>query len=181
MTGKLLVLISLFLLALAPAASHADDSWIKSGTDGKPKVQLYFFWSATCPHCLEARPFVESIPAARPWVTLHSLELTRHPEHARQYEQMATQLGQDSAYVPALLFCGEMHVGWGDAKTTGAEMLRRLDACHASILSGSVIPLPTLATEKLSLPILGEVNPENFSLPLLTVAIAGLDAFNPCD
>ena len=180
MTGKLLVLISLFLLALAPAASHADDSWIKSDTDGKPKVQLYFFWSLTCPHCLEVRPFVESIPAARPWVTLHSLELTRHPEHARQYEQMATQLGQDFAYVPALLFCGEMHVGWGDAKTTGTEMLRRLDACHADALSGSVVPLPNLATEKLSLPILGEVNLEHFSLPLLTVAIAGLDAFNPC-
>jgi hypothetical protein len=66
----------LFLLALSPAASHADDPWIKSGADGKPQVQLYFFWSLTCPHCTEAHPYIAAIPQARPWVKLHELELT---------------------------------------------------------------------------------------------------------
>jgi hypothetical protein len=66
----------LFLLALSPAASHADDPWIKSGADGKPQVQLYFFWSLTCPHCTEAHPYIAAIPQERPWVKLHELELT---------------------------------------------------------------------------------------------------------
>ena len=183
MTGngsRLRAMIVLLLLWTAPFAARSDELWVKSGPEGQPQVQLYFFWSLTCPHCLEARPFVEAIPAARPWVTLHSLELTHHPEHARQYQEMAAQQNQEAVSVPALLFCGEMHLGWDKAETTGAEMLRRLDACHAGALAGNVAPIPSLAVEKFSLPLLGEVDPRHISLPLMTIAIAGMDAFNPC-
>ncbi len=166
-------LLAAFVLALSwmmPLAAQAED---------RPPVQLYFFWSVTCPHCLEAQPFVEAIPATRPWVSLHSLEVTRHPEHAQQYQMMAAQLGQNAVSVPALLFCGEMHVGWDDAQTTGADMLRRLDACREDTLAGNA-PTPGTAAERLSVPVLGDIEQWHFSLPLLTVAIAGLDAFNPC-
>jgi len=71
-----------------------------------------------------------------------------------------------------------MHVGWDKDETTGAEIAWRLDECHARLLAGSVVA--RLSGGKLSVPILGEVDPQSFSLPLLTVAIAGLDAFNPC-
>jgi hypothetical protein len=176
--SRLLAMFVLALLWLMPAAAQSDDLWVKPGPDGQPQLQLYFYWATTCPHCQEARPFVEAIPSTRPWVALHSLELTGHPEHARQYQTMAAQLGQDAASVPALLFCGEMQVGWDKAETTGAEIAWRLDECHARILAGNVVA--SLSAGKISVPVLGEVDPQRFSLPLLTVAIAGLDAFNPC-
>jgi len=170
-----------WMLSFTAQSAQSDKLWLKPGPDGRMHVQLYFFWSANCPHCLEARPFVEAAPLSRPWLTLHSLELTRHPEHARQYEKMAVQLGQEATSVPALMFCGEMHVGWHSAETTGAEMMRRLDACHAGALAGNVVfASKNMMAEKISVPILGEVDPQHFSLPLLTVAIAALDAFNPC-
>ncbi|MDP3482853.1 MAG: hypothetical protein Q8S05_06035 [Sulfuricella sp.] len=175
---RLLAVIALTLLWMMPVAAQSDDLWVKPGPDGQPQLQLYFYWTTACPHCQEARPFVEALPATRPWVALHSMELTRNPEYARQYQTMAAQLGQDAASVPALLFCGEMHVGWDKAETTGAEIVWRLDECHARLLAGSVVA--GLSAGKLSVPILGEVDPQHFSLPLLTVAIAGLDAFNPC-
>jgi len=175
---RLLALFVLALLWVMPVAAQSDDLWVQPGPDGQPQLQLYFYWTNTCPHCQAARPFVEAIPATRPWVALHSLELNGHPGHARQYQTMAAQLGQESASVPALLFCGEMHVGWDKDETTGAEIAWRLDECHARLLAGSVVA--RLSGGKLSVPILGEVDPQSFSLPLLTVAIAGLDAFNPC-
>lgn len=175
---RLLAMLALALLWMMPVAAQSDDLWVKPGPDGQPQLQLYYFWTTTCPHCQEARPFVEAIPAIRPWVALHSMELNGHPEHARQYQTMAAQLGQEAVSVPALLFCGEMHVGWDKAETTGAEIAWRLDECHARLLAGSVVA--GLSAGKLSVPILGEVDPQHFSLPLLTVAIAGLDAFNPC-
>lgn len=175
---RLLAILALALLWMMPFAAQSDDLWVKPGPDGQPQLQLYFFWTTACPHCQEARPFVEAIPATRPWVALHSMVLNGYPEHARQYQTMAAQLGQDAASVPALLFCGEMHVGWDGAETTGAEIAWRLDECHARLLAGSVVA--GLSAGKLSVPILGEVDPQHFSLPLLTVAIAGLDAFNPC-
>lgn len=175
---RLLSLVALLLFSMLPLPAQSDAPWVQPGHDGRMHVQLYFYWSETCPHCLEARPFVEAIPAARPWVTLHSLELTRHPENVRQYHAMAAQLGKEAVSVPALLFCGELHLGWDSVETTGKEIAHRLDACHARMLSGSTAASPS--TDKLMLPILGEIDPQHFSLPLLTIAIAALDAFNPC-
>ena len=62
MVKKLFSLIAACLLALYTVVSQAEETWIKSGTDGQPQVQLYFFWSLTCPHCTEAHPYIEAIP-----------------------------------------------------------------------------------------------------------------------
>lgn len=171
-------LLAMILLWVLSAPAQPDELWVKPGADGQPQIQLYFFWSATCPHCLEARPFVEAIPTSRAWVAVHSLELTRHPGVARQYEAMAEQLGQQALSVPALLFCGEMQVGWSGAGTTGVEIMRRIDACQARIRAGGSAASP--ATDELVVPFFGRVDMQRVSLPLLTVVIAGLDAFNPC-
>ncbi|OGS94751.1 MAG: hypothetical protein A3G79_02350 [Gallionellales bacterium RIFCSPLOWO2_12_FULL_57_18] len=179
MTGKLLTLITLFLLALSPAASHAGDPWVKPGTDGKPEVQLYFFWSLTCPHCTEAHPYIAAIPQARPWVKLHALELNRSAENVRLYQIMAKQLGEKAVSVPALLFCGEMHVGWADDATTGAMIRQRLDDCRARAM-GEPSATSTPLRETIQLPLLGAIDPSSLSLPALTLVLAGLDAFNPC-
>lgn len=183
MTGKLLFFAAACLLALFPAAGRADDAWLKAGANGQPEVQLYFFWSLTCPHCAEAHPYIEALPEARPWVKLHSLELSRHPENVRQYQAMAQQLGEDAASVPALLFCGEMHVGWEDDKTTGARIRQRLDDCRARAQGGEWRggkAAQASPAESIRLPLIGAVDPESLSLPALTLVLAGLDAFNPC-
>ncbi len=123
MTGKFLAVIVACLLALTSLASHAEDAWVKFGADGQPQVQLYFFWSMSCPHCTAAHPYIEVIPQARSWVELHALELSRSPDNVRLYEAMARQLGRRAMSVPALLFCGEMYVGWDSDATTGAMVL----------------------------------------------------------
>jgi len=178
MIGKPLFFVIVCLIALFSHAGHADDIWLKPGANGQPEVQLYFFWSLTCPHCTEAHPYIEALPEARPWVKLHSLELSRHPENVRQYQSMARQLGEDAASVPALLFCGEMHVGWDDDETTGARIRQRLDDCRARALGGKAVQVTP--TESIRLPLIGAVDPASLSLPALTLVLAGLDAFNPC-
>lgn len=175
-----LVLLCLTLLA-APAA-RAEDPWIVTGADGAPQVQLYFFWSLSCPHCTAAHPYIEAIPQARPWVRLHALELTRHPQNVARYDRMARDLGEVAASVPAWLFCGEMHVGWGDDATTGAMLRQRLDECRARAAEGAMVKAPATAPPPatIDLPLLGALDPARLSLPVLTLVLAGLDAFNPC-
>ncbi|MCR4303384.1 MAG: hypothetical protein NUV63_04030, partial [Gallionella sp.] len=165
------------LFAMLPLAGHADDTWILPGADGQPEVQLYFFWSLTCPHCTDAHPYIEAIPKARPWVRLHALELSRDAENVRLYRNMARQLGEKGASVPAWLFCGEMHVGWESDETTGAMLRRRLDACRARALGGQTPE--TRPEESIRLLLLGSVDAASLSLPALTLILAGLDAFNP--
>jgi hypothetical protein len=48
-----------------------------------------------------------------------------------RYETLAHALGEQAAAVPALIFCGEMHVGWGGDEVTGADPPARLDDCRA--------------------------------------------------
>ncbi|MDP2133445.1 MAG: hypothetical protein Q8J99_07550, partial [Sulfuritalea sp.] len=177
------ILVLLCLTLLAPLTARADDAWIVTGAEGQPQVQLYFFWSLSCPHCTVAHPYIEAIPQARPWVKLHALELSRHPENVRRYEAMARGLGEDAASVPAVLFCGEMHVGWGDDATTGAVIRQRLDACRARAGAGVIGKVPTRAQPPpatIDLPLIGALDPASLSLPALTLVLAGLDAFNPC-
>ena len=180
MTGKFLAVIVACLLALTSIASHAEDAWVKSGADGQPQVQLYFFWSMSCPHCTAAHPYIEVIPQARPWVELHALELSRSPDNVRLYEAMARQLGRRAMSVPALLFCGEMYVGWDSDATTGAMVRQRLDDCRARAMAGQPLVLKSPPGEAIQLPLLGTIDPASLSLPALIIVLAGLDAFNPC-
>jgi hypothetical protein len=174
--GFLLLLFGLFLW-MQP--TRAAPPWTSVGPGDEAAVELYFFWSAKCPHCLEARPHVLLLPESRPWLKLHDLELTEHPENVRTYLVMADLVGQEINSVPAFMFCGEIHVGWESQHTTGTFLAERLEQCHERVLIGqnaeSVVPSTTLEA-----PLLGKVDARQLSLPVFTLIIAGLDAFNPC-
>lgn len=175
------LLVLLCLVGWASAAAAEDDAWIRPDAAGAPQVQFYFFWSLTCPHCQEARPHIEALAQQLPWLQLHSLELTREPGNLREFLRL-TRLMRQEAGVPAFVFCGEMRVGWVSAQTTGAELERALTACHQRVLAGGpAAPLgATAEAERIRVPGLGDVDAARFSLPVLTLLLAGLDAFNPC-
>ena len=163
-------------------AAFAQDPWIETDADGNVRVHLYFFWSLTCPHCLEAHPFIEAIPGERPWVIVHSLEVSRQRDNARRFIALAESLGQKAEAVPTLIACGAMETGWDDAASTGAALLRRLDECRTRAQKG-VASIPAPATPepvKVRVPLFGELDADRWSLPAFTLALAGLDAFNPC-
>lgn len=172
-----MLLLVLLACAAGPQAVQATQAtWVDQGPDGQPRVHLYFFWSASCPHCQEARPFVEAIPQNRPWVELHSLEVSRHRENAIRFAELSAAVGQQPQGVPTLILCGQMEVGWQDAASSGARLLAALDACRR----GELAPAGAAAPPPLTLPLFGALAPEQLSLPLFTLILAGLDAFNPC-
>jgi hypothetical protein len=170
------------LLALCmswPVQAALPYAWTTPSVEGPPQVHLYFFWSMRCPHCLEAQPQVEALAASHPWVVLHSLELTQHRENAERYMAMAADLGQQARSVPGFLFCGQMRVGW-DGDVTGADLLRALEACRANPDLSAKDWAGQSPDTTLHLPLIGTLEATSLSLPVLTVLIAGMDAFNPC-
>jgi len=162
------------LLCFAPPASAADIEWTSPNGDDGPRVHLYLFWSAACPHCLEARPQIQALARDRPWIALHDLELTGSDDNVRRYVAMAATLGEDARAVPALFYCGQMEVGWSREPEHLARLIQALEHCRR----GNTATPPPAALPRL--PGLGSVDVARLSLPLLTVLIAGLDAFNPC-
>ena len=167
-----LLLLGLFLAFLAQARTP----WMDTGAQGETRVHLYFFWSQGCPHCLEAHPFIDAIPKERPWVVLHALEVSRSRENAQRFEALAQAIGQEAKGVPTFIYCGTMAVGWSGAELSGTQLLNGLDACRRS---GGSMTSPG-AERAIRLPGFGEIDPGAMSLPVLTVIIASLDAFNPC-
>lgn len=170
------------MLALWPSASHAQEPtvWVEADVAGQPQVHLYFFWSARCPHCLEARPFIETLAEQHAWIKLHSLEISGSRDNLRRYVDMAAGLGQEARSVPAMIYCGHMQVGWGTARTSGADLLAQLTACREQAARGQLLPALAPGATTLQLPLLGALDAASLSLPVLTVLIAGMDAFNPC-
>jgi hypothetical protein len=173
--------IAALLLLLAAGAARAEEAWVVSGTDGRPQVQLYFFWSLTCPHCTAAHPHIAALPQERPWLSLHELEVSGNVDNARRFAAVVAQMGaQEQAGVPAFLFCGELHFGWDSPDGMGALIEERLDACHERVLAGGPAAAGPAPDARINVPLVGSVDAASLSLPALTLVLAGLDAFNPC-
>lgn len=161
MTRRLLLALLLALTTLTAIAETA--------------VDLHVFWSLRCPHCLKALPELRQMAAEHPWLHLHDYEITQSPANLQRFQDMALAHGETAQAVPTLFYCGHMEVGWPDAAVQQAELLARLEACR----QGTAAIPPTVETT-LNLPLLGEIRLADLSLPVLTILLAGLDAFNPC-
>lgn len=139
------------------------------------QVTLYYFWSRYCPHCKESKPFINQLAVTYPWLTLKSYDLVGSKVNKQRYLQMAEELQQAANSVPAFIFCNQMMVGYENAETTGKELEDKLLACHSKNND-----LLTKKQENFNIPGFGEMHYQDFSLPVFTLLIAALDAFNPC-
>ncbi|MBI4383994.1 MAG: thioredoxin family protein [Nitrospinae bacterium] len=160
------------------------EGWYAASPEEGTKIHLYFFWSGKCPHCLRAKPFVESLRSAYPWLAVHSLELGESRENAELYLKIASALGEKAKSVPAFLFCERLHAGYDDERNAGVFLKNQLLVCRQNLLanvsSGSGKPLPDAGKTPLVLPFMGQIDPSALSLPALPLIVAGMDAFNPC-
>lgn len=193
-----ILLAAALALSLGPATAHAAESaldgqsdvWYPQDDAGHTEVAFYFVFSETCGHCAKAKPFIADLEAKYDW-----LQITWVSTQDATQEQidtvmaLADEIEEDIAGVPTYLYCERMDVGFDSVDTTGADIEARLLACYAS-LDGTAAATdgetdtpavePTEDDDDLSVPVLGDIDADAVSLPLFTVAIAGLDAFNPC-
>jgi thiol-disulfide isomerase/thioredoxin len=196
----LLVLLLLNISVFAQPLRPFEPEWYSKDGQGQLQIHFYFFQSQTCPHCRQAKPFISQLETNYSWLKVHTYEVSTNLDNAKLYNEMAKSLGENSSSVPAFLFCEQMQVGYDDENGIGALLKRQLEACYEKQSNSSPLPneekknVDTVVTGQpltsppakdktvapLQIPWLGTVNTEQFSLPVLTLVIAGLDAFNPC-
>jgi len=197
-------------------SSDLDKDWYSYDSNGELKINLYFFWSETCPHCKEAHPFIDDIPKEQPMINIKSHMVT-NAGTMDILNKISNKTGVEANSVPYIAYCGKAFVGWGSTELTGKFLVNQLDSCYKKIKSGakqfqsnnvdniemtgcdistssedegfmSTCGDPTeysqgdISTQiqSVNVPFLGEVHPEEMSLPMLTIVLAGVDAFNPC-
>jgi hypothetical protein len=204
-TVIMMVLVLLGAATSVYGQSPADvPVWDQPDEAGNAQIRLYFFWSVHCPHCLEAHPFVSALAEQHPWLLVEEREVSNDRGNALLFQQVAGAVGEDARYVPAFVFCGQMITGYDQASTTGTQLAAALSACQVQTQArydarrvaadqpaaneqtqearsvAGVDATSEPEAEMATLPWLGAVSLESVSLPLLTVVVAGLDAFNPC-
>ncbi len=192
MIGSRLRVVTLILLtailgfatfdARAQAPQAKDTFWYKAETSEDVRVKLHFFWSETCPHCARALSFLEPLGRERPWLLIQSYEFTESPENRALFATLAAELGEEIRGVPTFFLCGRMVVGFDNAEGSGAALGAMADACRAFLQEELAVPpvAEETAPPVVDLPLLGRVDAGQMSLPVLTVILGGLDAFNPC-
>jgi len=178
-------LIALTVLISARALASNEPVWYGQDENHQTVIHLYFFWSEKCPHCQQALPDIVELDKQLPWLKLHSLELINHPENRQTFIEMASLLGSGAQSVPTFMFCGNSISGYENRRTTGQLLRTYLQACYR--FAGETNPDNTMVfmldpdeLTSIDIPVLGHVSLDDYSLPMMTVLIAGMDAFNPC-
>lgn len=182
-------LLTLFLLAAAlgaipsaQAQEEMENPWYRVGPQGEVEITLHFFYSETCPYCAEAQRFLPGLGLSRPWLKVESYEVSNSEENRALFADFATALDEEILGVPAFFVCGQMIVGFDEASGTGAMLASVADYCHELLLQDQpVSAAPAEAPRQdVAVPLLGNFDTAQLSLPVLTLVLGGIDAFNPC-
>jgi hypothetical protein len=180
----------------------ADSRWYSIDDNGVVHIRVYFFWSPTCPHCARAEPWIEDLGSSTPWLDLHAHQLVAdEPNNVDLAIALRDEIGAEwGGSVPAFMACETLDVGFDEPDTTGAVLEAKWAACQQDLQElvdataagrepamGPLAPSGTAETattetgaETVRVPLLGEIDTAAWSLPALTVVLAGFDAFNPC-
>jgi len=156
-------------------------------------VNVYFFWGDGCPHCAKEEVFLEFLKNKYPQIELHSYEVWKNSDNRQLLAELGKKLNINVSGVPFTVVGEEHFVGWYDEKSTGQAIE---DAVKCAIetgcrdVAGEVIAVDGQKKEqkkenaaipqKINVPMIGEIEIKNFSLPVLAVVIGALDGFNPC-
>jgi hypothetical protein len=133
--------------ALVPAARAADptpaptdgEPWWHLGPAGEVRIDLWFGYSTTCPHCAAAEPWLEDLAATYDWLDVHPLQVNGDtPEIQANREQLvaiADSIGEELSAVPIFLFGEQLDVGFGTPETTGVAIEAEIVAYHDEIVA----------------------------------------------
>jgi len=174
------VIVLLLSMALRPdnAAMAADYA----------RTRLYYFSAANCSHCQVMGPRLKALVARYPAVELVEYDIWRErPAIQLQIDLLATY-GETLVATPTVFLGDHLWIGVDDLSL--AEIERALESCLSRVCPDAMARLgghpqaarpPPPPTERpLQLPLLGTVEPEQVSLPLVTVVLGLLDSVNPC-
>lgn len=177
--SALLILVLAGLVGIFPAALAQE----------KP-VNVYFFYSKTCPHCAEEEVFLNKLEQQREDINILRFEVTQNRKNAVLLEDIGKRFQIDVSRVPITIVGDGYFGGWLNEETSGAGLIRliqdviennRPDA--VGIVVGTTqqpsLKMPALP-EKIKLPLVGEIRTKDISLSMLAIVIGGLDGFNPC-
>jgi len=173
--------------------------WSANSVQAQEEVFLTLFYGKTCPHCAKEKVFLKSLQEKYLFLKVREFEISKE---SALFEAVAKKLNKDSAAIPFTVIGEEVVIGYLNDETTG-EKIASIVLEHSKIGCYDVvndvmfeqglikdkkeIPNNSCVSDQeeketllVKLPLLGNIDANKISLPILTVAIAFVDGFNPC-
>jgi thiol-disulfide isomerase/thioredoxin len=169
--------------------NHTMDNRLNNTIENDGKVHIYFFWAEGCPHCHKEQIYLDELVSENNNYIVHSLETTKYPENRELLQKVGEKLGVTIGGVPFTVIGENYVVGFHSKETTGPLIEENIQCNIETQCKDVVADLVTPYTPKgskgtlpstISLPLFGEINTKDISLPVLTIMIAAIDGFNPC-
>jgi len=135
-------------------------------------IEINFFYSAICPHCAKEKEFLNDLKNRYPEVEIKEYEViynTENKDLLKQFQDKYNVPENERVYVPETFTPTKYFVGFND------QIASEIENCLKECLGKE-----TTVSQKIKIPILGEIDLSRTSLPILTVILGGLDGFNPC-
>ena len=160
-------------------------------------IKLYFFYGDGCPHCAKEEKFLQNLKTQIPQIELHNFEIYHNQDNADFLVMVGQELNLDVRGVPLLIVGDKTFIGFYNEKITGTQIRAEIEnylihGCAdvvAEIINNhqkkngeakKEICEQAELPDKIAIPMFGEVDIKNLSLPALTILIAAIDGFNPC-
>lgn len=196
-----LIMLGFFALAIiamvffnirqVSAANLAPTDVLDQNNQVMGKLPVYFFWGEGCPHCEAETIFLEKIKNSYPNIEFKKYEVFNNKENYNLFEKTLADKGEKIPGVPVTIIGEQMVVGFGNEKISGAKIKQALDIYvlknkihndgdSSEPINASPEQAESVTGEHINYPIIGKINLNNLSLPILTVVLGTLDGFNPC-
>ena len=173
---KLLATILFLALLLSLSPFLAQGALAQDTSSGE--VEINFFYSETCPHCEAEEEFLDKIEEDYPEVEINRYVYNENTNKVKSLFEKHNVSKEKLGAVPATFINDQFILGYGGEENTGVKIENAIEEELGSSNSGT--SSQATSSETVELPLIGELNTGNYSLPALTVIMGTMDGFNVC-
>ena len=159
--------------------------------NAEEKVKLYLFYNYDCPHCADEKVYLNQLDEEYDNLEIIKYEVKKDETNKELLSDFLKKQEWDINAVPITIIGTNYFVGYNDDIGTKIRCAINYysDTPHRDLVGeylGTSDVREDLIDEfdpnscKFTVPIIGEVNPKNISLPLVSIVIGLVDGFNPC-
>lgn len=162
-----------------------------SNVSAKENVKLYLFYNYDCPHCAEEKVYLSQLEEEYDNLEIIKYEVKQNEENRELLSNFLENKDWEVRGVPLTIIGTNYFVGYNDdiGNKIRCAVNYYSDNEHRNLIAEylgeeeikeDLVDNFDVNSCKFTIPIIGEINPKNISLPLVSMVIGLVDGFNPC-
>ena len=171
---KKLLIISFLLLSTAAQAVPVL---------AQAPAEISFFYSETCPHCHREALFLDELKLQYREDLVIDAYSVNNPDTREVLLSFAKKYGiEDELGLVPMTFIGDRYfVGFDSSDgNIGTGIIEEIERVLAGKIEQEGTTEESSQQESIELPIVGSIDPSQYSLPVLAIILGALDGFNVC-